>query len=342
MQRRPLYSRSGKLRRLDDATLIASAASIVAAESPAPRGPSLAERNRRYWKRAYRRHQGKLLVLAAVCMTFVILGGYDAIKGPNLPLTPTEFVDVINGVIDARPQPPAPTAIAYANIIPSVVSISGLDPDATRPICRPVPTIAQHPIPGDGHGVVIEESGKILTNLHVASSMPKLRVTFMDGTEANATIVGSQPGNDLAVLMPSLIPDDLKPATMTSATTLNPGDTVLAVGFPFGIGPSASGGIVSGLNRVFEEHGRPSLKGLIQFDASTNPGNSGGPLVNANGEVVGIVTALMNPSGSRTFAGIALRRHHRYRGQRRWRKPALAQPEPWRKDWTVNRRPKRR
>ena len=135
--------------------------------------------------------------------------------------------------------------------------------------------------------------------------MPDIRVTFMDGTVADARLVGSQPMNDLAVLQPSKLPAELKPATLSSAATLSPGDEVVSVGFPFGVGPSASAGVVSGLGREFDDRGRPTLRNLIQFDASTNPGNSGGPLVNADGEVVGIVTALMNPSGVRTFAGIA-------------------------------------
>lgn len=156
-----------------------------------------------------------------------------------------------------------------------------------------------------GTGVVVEDDGTILTNLHVATGTPNLRVTFMDGTVAEARLVGSQPENDLAVLKPSALPPDLKPATLSSAATLSPGDLVVSVGFPFGVGPSASAGVVSGLGREFQDNGRATLKNLIQFDASTNPGNSGGPLVNASGEVVGITTALMNPSGVRTFAGIA-------------------------------------
>jgi len=86
---------------------------------------------------------------------------------------------------------------------------------------------------------------------------------------------------------------------------LVPGDEVVAVGFPFGIGPSVSAGVVSGLNRDFRSEGQRVIGGLIQFDAAANPGNSGGPLVNMAGEVVGIVTAILNPSGVRTFLGIA-------------------------------------
>ena len=307
MKKRPLYSRSGKLRRTTEATLVAplAAANLYADPALAPAGPSLGERNRRYWKRAYRRHQGKILVLASVSMTFILLGAYDAIKGPNLPLTADEFVEVVNGIVQNQPAQPAVTAVAYNNIIPSVVAISGYDPEAYKKL-PPMPPDERPGIKYNvmGTGVVVEEDGTILTNLHVATGTPKIRVTFMDGTIADARIIGSQPGNDLAVIQPSTIPPGLKPAALSSAATLSPGDTVVSVGFPFGVGPSASAGVVSGLNREFQDRGRPSLTGLIQFDASTNPGNSGGPLVNANGEVVGITTALMNPSGVRTFAGI--------------------------------------
>ena len=306
MKKRPLYSRSGKLRRTTEATLVAPlAAANLYAEPEVPRGPTLGERHRRYWQRAYRRHQGKILVLGSVVMTFIVLGAYDAIKGPNLPLTPDEFVEVVNGIVENRPQPRAVTAVAYDNIIPSVVAISGYDPEAYKKL-PPLPPDERPGIKYNvmGTGVVVEEDGTILTNLHVATGTPRLRVTFMDGTVAEARLVGSQPHNDLAVLQPSTIPQGLKPATLSSAATLSPGDVVVSVGFPFGVGPSASAGVVSGLNREFQDHGRPSLENLIQFDASTNPGNSGGPLVNANGEVVGITTALMNPSGVRTFAGI--------------------------------------
>lgn len=305
MKRRPLYSRSGRLRRTDGATLVAPPVAVFSDAESAVAALSLGERNRRYWQRAYRRHQGKILVLGSVTMTLIVLGAYDAIKGPSLGLTPEAFVDVVNGIVDNRPARRASTAIAYDAVIPSVVAISGYDPEAYRQL----PPMPPDERPGIryrvmGTGVVVEDDGTILTNLHVATGTPKIRVTFTDGTIADARLIGSQPGNDLAVLQPSTVPAGLKAATMTSATTLSPGDQVVSVGFPFGVGPSASAGIVSGLGREFEEHGKATLQNLIQFDASTNPGNSGGPLVNAKGEVVGITTALMNPSGVRTFAGI--------------------------------------
>jgi S1-C subfamily serine protease len=156
-----------------------------------------------------------------------------------------------------------------------------------------------------GTGVVIKDDGTILTNYHVVSGAKKLRVTFFDGTEADAQVIGVQPEKDLAVIKPNKIPDDLEPAILGSSQQLSPGDGVVAVGFPFGIGPSVSAGVVSGLNRQFKSpDGNQVMSGLIQFDAAANPGNSGGPLVNMSGEVVGIVTAILNPTSARTFIGI--------------------------------------
>jgi S1-C subfamily serine protease len=158
---------------------------------------------------------------------------------------------------------------------------------------------------GVGSGVVIIDKGVILTNLHVVSGADSIKVIFSDGLETTANITGVQAENDLAVLQAHKIPDDMIAATMRSTNDLTPGDKVLAVGFPFGIGPSASGGIISGLGRVFRSpEGKQEMKNLIQFDAAANPGNSGGPLVTMDGEVVGIVTAILNPTSARTFIGI--------------------------------------
>ena len=129
--------------------------------------------------------------------------------------------------------------------------------------------------------------------------------TTLDGLESEASIVGAQPENDLAVLQAKTIPDDLMAATLRSTSDLAPGDEVIAVGFPFGIGPSVSAGVVSGLRRGYHSpEGKRLLTNLIQFDAAVNPGNSGGPLVTADGEVVGIVTGILNPTEQRVFIGI--------------------------------------
>ncbi|MEN9774267.1 MAG: Periplasmic pH-dependent serine endoprotease DegQ precursor [Pseudomonadota bacterium] len=193
---------------------------------------------------------------------------------------------------------PSRAVRAALGIAPSVVRIQALSTDETAP----APYLEES---GVGTGVVVMEDGTLLTNLHVVAGADELRVTFSDGSETTAAIKGARPDNDLAILKPAQIPDDLPPATLGSSRSLLPGDDVVVVGFPFGVGPSVSAGIVSGLNRQFRTRDEePALKGLIQFDAAANPGNSGGPLINASGEVVGIVTAILNPTPARTFLGI--------------------------------------
>ena len=158
---------------------------------------------------------------------------------------------------------------------------------------------------GVGTGVVITDKGIILTNLHVVQTAETLRVVFADGSESSAQLAGVQPQHDLAVLQALTLPDDLHAATLRSTHDLKPGDEVVAVGFPFGIGPSTSAGVVSGLGRSFQSpEGEQEIGNLIQFDAAANPGNSGGPLVTMDGEVVGIVTGILNPTSHRTFVGI--------------------------------------
>ncbi len=159
---------------------------------------------------------------------------------------------------------------------------------------------------GVGSGVVIMENGTILTNLHVVAGADKIKVTFFNGVESEAELVSIRPEHDLAVIRAKTLPDDLTAATMRTTSDLQHGDLVVAVGFPFGIGPSTSAGVISGLKREFRSpEGRRILTNLIQFDAPANPGNSGGPLVTAEGEVVGIVTGILNPTGQRVSIGIS-------------------------------------
>jgi len=218
---------------------------------------------------------------------------------------------------------PSEYAKAYENIRPSVVRVvsyvkksrlkeapvkprAGARPKPLGPATGVAPPTDDEEVEqGVGTGVVIIDKGIILTNLHVVSGADRIAVVFSDGLESEATITGVQPENDLAVLQAKRIPDDMIAATMRSTADLAPGDKVMAVGFPFGIGPSASGGVVSGLKRAFRSpEGRQEMNNLIQFDAAANPGNSGGPLVTMDGEVVGIVTAILNPTPARTFLGI--------------------------------------
>ncbi len=216
---------------------------------------------------------------------------------------------------------PSEFARAYETVRPAVVRVVGYvkrerlktAAAAAARAGKPAPALPPASAPGEGDdveagvgtGVVIIDKGIILTNLHVVAGSDRIEVTFHDGLVAAASVVSVQPENDLAVLQAHKIPDDLIAATMRSTRDLAPGDKVMAVGFPFGIGPSASAGIVSGLGRAFRSpEGQQEMRNLIQFDAAANPGNSGGPLITMDGEVVGIVTAILNPTSARTFIGI--------------------------------------
>lgn len=211
------------------------------------------------------------------------------------PLTQKQFDAAVLHTLNTQVVP-SQAARAADMVGPSVVRVMGYVTDK-----KTGETVEQ----GVGTGVVIVDKGVILTNLHVVQGAETIKVMFADGLEAEAFVTGMQAENDLAVLQAKEIPDDLHAATMRSTGDLVPGDQVVAIGFPYGIGPSVSAGVVSGLGRSFRSpEGKQVISNLIQFDAAANPGNSGGPLVTMDGHVVGIVTAILNPTNARTFVGI--------------------------------------
>jgi S1-C subfamily serine protease len=239
-----------------------------------------------------------VLALIALATTFWLLNPSFM---PKAPLTMEQIDAGMRKSIEESPLV-SPASRAYEAILPSLVRVVGLMTEGDDGKDDKEHGSVER---GVGSGVVIIDNGTILTNLHVVSGAKKIRVSFFDGSESDAVVVNTQPENDLAVLRASPIPDDLHAATMRSTADLASGDQVIAVGFPFGIGPSVSSGIVSGLKRQFRSpDGQQMLTNLIQFDAAANPGNSGGPLVTMDGEVVGIVTAILNPNRQRVFIGI--------------------------------------
>jgi S1-C subfamily serine protease len=140
--------------------------------------------------------------------------------------------------------------------------------------------------------------------LHVVQGAASIKVTFSDGTESTATVASSDPDHDTAVLTAAKLPDVVVPAVLGSSNGVRIGDQTYAVGHPLGLLGSLTAGVISGLNRSFKLADGRSLAGLIQFDAAVNPGNSGGPLLNGKGQVIGIVTGLANPAGVNDFVGI--------------------------------------
>jgi S1-C subfamily serine protease len=245
----------------------------------------------------WRKRHARALKIAGGLAAALVLGMFLWMLAPAEGVTQAEVAAMVQKMLDER-QPPPTAADAYETILPSVVHVRGLPdaPDADVPSGRESQS---------GTGVVIVDTGVILTNLHVVQGAKAIKVTFHDGLESDATVVGVQPEHDLAVLQAKTIPDDLISATLRSTAGLRPGEPVVAVGFPFGIGPSVSAGVISGLGREYQTaDGKRVLTNLIQFDAAVNPGNSGGPLVTPEGEVIGIVTGLLNPTEHRVFIGI--------------------------------------
>jgi S1-C subfamily serine protease len=193
--------------------------------------------------------------------------------------------------VQASATPTPPMADVYAKVAPSVVQIKALRADGT--------------LADSGSGVVIDDAGDILTALHVVQNAQQLTVVFADGTESSAIVISQVPENDIAALRPANTPAQLQAATLGNPSALRIGDDAIVVGNPFALTRSLSTGVISGLDRSVQapNQGR-TLSGLIQFDAAVNPGSSGGPLVNRDGEVVGIVTGLVNPTGQPAFSGV--------------------------------------
>ena len=155
-----------------------------------------------------------------------------------------------------------------------------------------------------GSGIVYDVSGHIITNNHVVEDSQKTTVTFLDGTSYNAKVIGTDPYTDLAVIKVDVNPSLLHPLPIGDSSTLRVGDQVAAIGNPFGLSGSMTSGIVSQLGRLLSTPGTASfsIPNVIQTDAAVNPGNSGGPLLNMKGQVIGINTAIQ--SGTGEFAGI--------------------------------------
>jgi S1-C subfamily serine protease len=265
-------------------------------ESPA----SVEKPRERAWRRLYKRHEKALLVLGGALVALGVVFGQAAFTSPPPELTQEDIDAAVARTLEKHPVPSSAIR-AYQAVRASIVRVRAIGEGAGEG-----DESSQVVHGATGSGVVIIDRGVILTSLHVVSGATRVRVLFENGLEADAEILVRHPENDLAVLQAREVPDDLKAATLGPAKDLIEGEHVTAVGFPYGIGPSVSAGVVSGLRRDYHPpEGERRLSNLIQFDAAANPGSSGGPLVNAAGEVVGIVTAILSPGERPGFSGIA-------------------------------------
>ncbi len=165
-----------------------------------------------------------------------------------------------------------------------------------------------NPIPrqGSGSGFFYDTQGHIVTNYHVIADADELQVTLADGQTVPAQIVGSDPSNDLAVIKVDLPAEVIRPLPIGDSTQVYVGQFVLAIGNPFGLERTLTFGIVSALGRVIESPNQRFIGEVIQSDVAINPGNSGGPLLNLAGQVIGVNSAILSPSGANAGIGFAI------------------------------------
>lgn len=231
--------------------------------------------------------------VAGIVMAAALIGG-----AVGLSASGGTAVATINPVAPRAVVPVQQTTGAAAGGIADIV-------ERVRPSVVRIESPAAATAAGSsGTGMILDREGRVLTNYHVIEGQRDLKVTLPDGTAAKATILGSDPGSDLAVLKINVASNLLTPVTFGNSDAVRVGDAVFAIGNPFGQNFSVSAGIVSATGRVTTSSftGR-AIRDVLQTDTALNPGNSGGPLFNMNGEVVGVNSSIENPSG-RFFIGL--------------------------------------
>ncbi|MEZ4660580.1 MAG: trypsin-like peptidase domain-containing protein [Caldilineaceae bacterium] len=286
------------------------------------------------WRYLWRRLRGPLArgipFYLAMLGAMAGLALYEYLTPPPEPLTNRDVENILAEAMASATPEPAYSELVYQAILPSIVYIKTFDAppgkgdtaqaagDASPQSMTAISyQSAAHYQQGDedpnaedfglGAGVIINEDGVILTALHVVATAGAIEITFADGTETTAEIVGAEPENDIAVLQPGLLPELFLPATLGNPGAVQVGDEAYVMGHPLDLQASLSAGVISGLNRTYHfSHTAQDLTGLIQFDAAVNSGNSGGPLLNRYGQVIGIVTGLVNPTNQGVFIGVGM------------------------------------
>jgi S1-C subfamily serine protease len=235
-----------------------------------------------------------LLFASGILAALLALLLYSVLIPHTPPLTTNDVNHAVAQALASATPPPAFSARVYQAVQPSLVLIE-------------VKTSGENGKSADalGSGVIIDDQGDILTALHVVENARDIQLIFADGTQSGAQVTSKQPDHDIAVVRADRPPAKLMPATLGNPNSMQVGDEAYAVGNPFGLYSSMTAGIISGFDRSFKPPNLDKkLQGLIQFDAAVNPGNSGGPLLNRDGQVIGIVTGLVNPTDQDFFVGI--------------------------------------
>ncbi|MFN8620877.1 MAG: trypsin-like peptidase domain-containing protein [Chloroflexota bacterium] len=239
------------------------------------------------------RRAGLLGGAAAIALVaYAAGGGLDA--GPPA-ITQADVRRAVADVLASMPPAPPDSVVAYEAIQPSLVLVETHE------------SFNAQGAGGVGGGVVLDLTGAVLTAYHVVEGAGSIELTFSDGTYTTARVLRAEPAADIAILQPDKLPRVMVPATLRNPRSLPIGSQAFVVGNPFGLTDTITSGIISGFDRTFRrsDSGAP-LTGLIQVDAAVNPGNSGGPLLDRAGRVIGIVEALLNPTRDDVFVGVGL------------------------------------
>lgn len=227
----------------------------------------------------------------------------EAQERNSTEVSPVEFVRPVTSRVfnqDGHTPDEAITVAVYEAVNRSVVNITSKAIRTERLL------LVEQSAEGSGSGAIIDTDGHILTNHHVVGGAKEIAVTLFNGKTYDATPIGADPLNDLAVIRIEAPKDELFPVAFGDSRTLKVGMNVFALGNPFGLERTLTAGIISSLNRSLQIHGNWKIKSIIQIDAAINPGSSGGPLLDSHGRLIGINTAIATTSGQSSGVGFAI------------------------------------
>jgi putative serine protease PepD len=250
----------------------------------------------------------KVIAPAAALLAAGLIGGlasvaaYEAIDTDTTAATATTPAATATAEPVASSRSTSSITRVVSDVLPSVVEVHVEGTSDSNPF----PGVPSPSVQALGSGWLFDEQGHVVTNEHVVEGADKVTVAFQDGTEVSATVVGSDPSTDVAVLKLESVPAGAEPLQLGSTSALQLGDPVVAIGSPLGLQGTVTAGIVSGLHRDIEAPNQFTIDGAVQTDAALNHGNSGGPLLDLTGRVIGMNAQIASETGANTGIGYAI------------------------------------